>query len=303
MPPPLRPPSMQSPSHLSSFSRKGTRHPRTTYVQLFPDRREKNPDDPDDTLSLPDLPSLKASLPKLRDQPSEKTKSNSAYPGSARSRPTRPRNRKTLVWREPLVKHDATLSYRYYDFRKMTKPKKRKVKKRTKSRSPSRNREQRKSQNSSNDTKSPTSPSKLSGSPVKPKQASSTKDLKVTSPTKNKHSFTKQPSTSSSPSRTKRHSTNEQKSSCRNRLTASGSNSTNRKSSSSKSVDNSHQQQKPIHLRHHRLNRIDVNEMTIGGYKDNPIGWQAAPRRPPARTPSPPSLLQRFLEHSSTPFL
>ena len=303
----MPPPSLKTSSNLHPGAtqlqgHKVIRLPRTTFVQLFPGK-EKVPtfDQQDDTLSLPDLPSLKTSLPTLKDSPVAKKENKSINLASARSHPARSRSRKkTLVWREPLENHNATLTYRYYDFRKLTRPRKKKIKKKIKSRSPSRTRDQQKFNES-----------KLS--PKKEKHSSKT-EQKIISSKKTKHVLTRQQTITSSPPKSRRplpyeqnappiqHSTKTKVISNKNKLKTIGAPST---LDPTKNISKPTSQNEPStsfrsnKSRKQKLKRIDVNEMTIGGLRDMPLGWQATPRKLLPRTPSPPSLLQRFLEHST----
>ncbi|CAL4064990.1 unnamed protein product, partial [Meganyctiphanes norvegica] len=136
-----------------------SQRPRTTYLRLFPDNEtiDKSEQQKDDSTSLPDLPSLKTSLP------ARQTRSNriSVAVQSANSTLSNYQNTSSLPSRN-LVR---TTSYRYYDFKKITRPRKRRHKRRSKSRSPSRKLQQQRQQQSSQ--KSPQrsqhgSPTKLS---------------------------------------------------------------------------------------------------------------------------------------------
>ncbi|RXG61859.1 hypothetical protein Avbf_17444 [Armadillidium vulgare] len=119
-------------SFLSRASTKGIASrllTSTTHVQLYPNEVLK-----DDTNKLPDLPSMKASFSRLtlqdKDSTSDQTKIKKKYKKS-----------KSLTWVEP-SSGNSSLSFRYFDFRRMTRPKtrKRRSRKRSKSLSNSRSR-------------------------------------------------------------------------------------------------------------------------------------------------------------------
>ncbi|KAK3850052.1 hypothetical protein Pcinc_043212, partial [Petrolisthes cinctipes] len=92
---------------------RGARHPSTNYVTLFPGQAPPPPPhSDDDTRSLPDLPSLTASLPALRTAPPRRRRPRqSGGMGAGRGG--------GVSWQEP------RLTYRYYDFRRLTRPRRR----------------------------------------------------------------------------------------------------------------------------------------------------------------------------------
>ncbi|KAK4295246.1 hypothetical protein Pmani_032174 [Petrolisthes manimaculis] len=199
---------------------RGARHPSTNYVTLFPGQAPPpHPHSDDDTRSLPDLPSLTASLPALRTAPPR------------RRRPRQPGGMGAgrgggVSWQEP------RLTYRYYDFRRLTRPRRRRHKRRGKSRSPSRPRRPR-------PRRRPPSPPPVS--PPRPR-----------------------------------------------RMAAGGGFNASRMAGSGRGEVG------PGQGAPRGVSRIDVNQLTIGGYRgDAAPRWQATPR--PALPPAPP-LLRRFLD-------
>lgn len=202
------------------------RYPSTTYVTLFPGQAPPQPPhSDDDTRSLPDLPPLTASLPALRTVPPR------------RRRPRQPGGLGAgrgggVSWQEP------RFTYRYYDFRRLTRPRRRRHKRRGKSRSPSRPRRPR--------------PRRRPPSPPPP-----------------------------SPPRPRR-------------MAAGGGFNASRMAGAVRGEAG------PGQGVSRGVSRIDVNQLTIGGYRgDAAPRWQATPR--PAPPPAPP-LLRRFLDPNAPLF-
>ncbi|XP_069170025.1 serine/arginine repetitive matrix protein 1-like [Procambarus clarkii] len=243
-------------------SRK-TRHPRTTYMTLFPEQDNSHPTrSDDDTRSLPDLPSLTASLPTLRTSRGSRHRPP-LHVVSHHVRPT------TLMWQDlqqPFQHRDIKLSYRYYDFRRLTRPRKKRHKRKTKSRSPSRARAQRRNKTAHHNPKSPTS-----NHPVPKKPPTHHQPMPQTH-----HN-----PTSSSPERTRPR-----------RMVAGGGFNVTRMAAPPRGEIGA---RLPTPR---RLGMIDVNQLTIGGYQENESmpRWQASPRRPTMTLPTSPPLLRRFLD-------
>ncbi|XP_066958146.1 cytosolic carboxypeptidase-like protein 5 isoform X1 [Macrobrachium rosenbergii] len=261
-------------------SARRTRQPKTNYVTLFPDQEELYHPlaSDDDTRSLPDLPSLKTSLPVLRTNQGKKRKSYPFVPSES-LRPT------TLVWediqRDPLslAHKDIKLSYRYYDFRRLTKPRKKRHRRKVKSRSPSRSR-------------APVHHNKYGGHSVHSKQNhSSQKKGSHSNPGKykgkNKRKRGKPRPPAAAPS-------SPEDGQPRRMVAGGGFNAKLMPTPPRDGVGRNPTQSRGVKM-------IDVNQLTIGGYREhaNVPRWQAAPRRPPIappHLPTSPPLLRRFLD-------
>ncbi|XP_068244978.1 cytosolic carboxypeptidase-like protein 5 [Palaemon carinicauda] len=255
-----------------------TRQPRNNYVTLFPDQEEMYHPvaSDDDTRSLPDLPSLKTSHPVLRTNQGKKRRSFPYVPPeSLRST--------TLVWQDmqqdplSLAHKDIKLSYRYYDFRRLTKPRKKRHKRRVKSRSPSRSR-------------IPVHHSKHDGLSVHSKQtypnqkkASHGNPGKHKGKKKRKRGKSRMPAAPTSP----------EDGQPRRMVAGGGFNAKLMPAPPRDGLGRNPTQSRGVKM-------IDVNQLTIGGYRENANipRWQAAPRRPPIAPPLPssPPLLRRFLD-------
>ncbi|XP_071522054.1 LOW QUALITY PROTEIN: uncharacterized protein [Panulirus ornatus] len=228
-----------------------TRQPRTTYVTLFPEQHIHNPSRSDDeTRSLPDLPSLTASLRTLR-----------TSQGAHQRHPVPAAQPTSLVWQD-LPHPDIKLSYRYYDFRRLTRPRKRRHRRKVKSRSPSRvrtrTRPQRRSKASHRAHHAP-APPPTSPERVRPRRMVAGGGFNVTrmaTPPRG-DAGVKQPTPAEE----------------------AGSR-----------LPTTRGEARPRGLR-----MIDVNQLTIGGYRESAAQprWQASPRRP---LPTTPPLLRRFLD-------
>ncbi|XP_042229939.1 uncharacterized protein LOC121871568 [Homarus americanus] len=292
---------------------RNTRQPRTTYMTLFPGQQIHHPSrSDDDTRSLPDLPSLTASLPTLRT--THERRHRSTFPVMApRARPT------TLVWQDlqqPLQRRDIKLSYRYYDFRRLTRPRKRRRKRKTKSRSPSRARAQRRSKASHHAHHIPApyayhnSTSHTHHNPashvhhnaafhvyhnpashVHHNPASHVYHNPVShahhnpvshahhNPVSHAHHNLAPPASSPERARPRR-------------MVAGGGFNVTRMATPPRGEAGA-RLPTPRGIR-----MIDVNQLTIGGYRENVAipRWQASPRRPPITLPTSPPLLRRFLD-------
>lgn len=240
------------------------RLPRTTYMTLYPGQPDAAPGrSDDDTRSLPDLPSLKASLPALRTSPSRRKRPSLPFIGRAQ-RPS------ALVWRDlqeppraPSPPRDIKLSYRYYDFRRLTRPRKRRHKRRAKSRSPSRSRPPRRK-------------ATHNAHAHNPGPAGAT-------PSANPGSSSRRPRPRKRAPRAAPHAAH----------------------GPTPLRDGGREAEAPRPPPAPRgVRMIDVNQLTIGGYRENPMArWQATPRRPqpPIMPPNShlattPPLLRRFLD-------
>lgn len=222
------------------------RQPRTTYVTLFPEQHDYHPSRSDDeTRSLPDLPSLTASLRTLRSGPPSREVGPNMRPSTHRP-PLPEMGPSTLVWRD-LPHPDIKLSYRYYDFRRLTRPRKRRHRRKTKSRSPSRTHAQRRAKAAHRPHHAP--PTALPTAP----------------PT--------------SPERVRPR-----------RMAGGGGFNVARMTTPPRGEAGA----RPPTPRG-GLRMIDVNQLTIGGYRGSAAQprWQASPRRP---RPATPPLLRRFLD-------
>ncbi|XP_076049750.1 uncharacterized protein LOC143030486 [Oratosquilla oratoria] len=133
-----------------------SRHPKTTLMQLYPDESILSSPSPgveeeDETLkSLPDLPSLTTSLPALSDSKKwsvggQQNLSSASFFSSYR-RKKRSSPSKSVAWKDMEQRLETESHFKYYDFRRISGPKKkkkrkrkrkRKIRKGSKSRSPS----------------------------------------------------------------------------------------------------------------------------------------------------------------------
>lgn len=243
---------------------RSARQPRTNYVTLFPGQQVEEPYKSDDeTRSLPDLPSLRTSLPTLRTTQGRQHQQQRSqqYParGSRRRPPT------SVVWQDlQQPSQDIKLSYRYYDFRRLTRPRKKRHKRRNKSRSPSRARAHRRG--------------KASRRAHQTHKTHSTHNNEA-------HHNPGPPIPSNSSQRTRPR-----------RMVAGGGFNVSRMVTPPRGGE-AGGSRFPAPRRAVRM--IDVNQLTIGGYREhvNIHRWQASPRRPPVTLPaSPPPLLRRFLD-------
>ncbi|XP_053650195.2 cytosolic carboxypeptidase-like protein 5 [Cherax quadricarinatus] len=264
-------------------SRK-TRQPRTTYMTLFPEQQMNHPSrSDDDTRSLPDLPSLTASLPTLRTTPDRRHRPPFRLVGR-QARPT------TLVWQDlqqPLQHRDIKLSYRYYDFKRLTRPRKKRHKKKPKSRSPSRTRSQRrnKTTNAKDQNITHHNPTHHNSSHNNPTHHSSSH-----------HNPTHHSSSHHNPTHHNSTHHNSPERGRRRRIVVGGGFNVTRLATPPREETGT----RPPAQRGLRM--IDVNQLTIGGYQENVSTprWQASPRRHTHHLPTTPPLLRRFLDpHAS----